>query len=51
MCSAGYAVRAAREALPGRLLPPHPCAAQRPRGKHVMALGNQLSRATIAGLP
>jgi len=24
MCSAGYAVRAAREALPGRLLPPHP---------------------------
>ena len=34
MCSAGYAVRAAREALPGRLLPPHPWAAMRPRGKH-----------------
>jgi hypothetical protein len=39
MCSAGYAVRAAREALPGRLLPPHPCTAARSRGKHNMAFG------------
>lgn len=38
MCSAGYAVRALREALPGRLLPPHPWIAARPRGKHLMAL-------------
>lgn len=46
MCSAGYAVRAAREALPGRLLRPHPLAAVRQRGKHVMALGSRHATST-----
>lgn len=47
MCSAGYAVRAPREALPGRLLPPHPSAAMHHWGKHLMAFGRQRADAHI----
>ena len=41
MCSAGYGVVALRrQALPGRLLPPHPA---RARGKHSMGLDTSLA--------
>lgn len=48
MCSAGYAVRATREALPGRLLPPHPCGAAHRRGEHLMAFGDHWRTAKAA---